>query len=151
MRALPILAVLVLLAGSAVSLASFSIQAHRDGRTNTRLLASMGELEAAYRQGDVIGIDRAMYRDWTLTEGRLQRVFAAWLEVRGLPHRVVDVEDGGRLRGDLAERGGLLGLARRTVPAVARVYGVQEIAGDAAPGAPPGTGYSIVRLTRLGG
>jgi hypothetical protein len=63
----------------------------------------------------------------------------------------VDVEDGGRLRTDLAARSGLVILARRTVPAVARAYQVEEIATDAAPGAPPGTGYSIVRLTRPGG
>ena len=41
-------------------------------------------------------------------------------------------------------------LARRTVPAVARTYQVRELAADAAPGAPSGTGYSIVRLTRAG-
>jgi hypothetical protein len=145
---LPLLAVLVLLVGSAVSLASFSIQAHRDGRTNTRLLDSLSVLEAAHQPGDVVNVDRAMYRDWTLTEGRLERVFDSWLDVRGIPHRVVDVEDGGRLRNDLAERGGLAILARRTLPAVARTYQVEEIAADAAPGASPGTGYSIVRLTR---
>jgi MYXO-CTERM domain-containing protein len=145
---LPLLAVLVLLAGSAVSLASFSFQAHRDGRTNTRLLASLSVLEAAHRPGDVVSVDRAMYRDWTLTEGRLERVFDSWLDVRGIPHRVVDMEDGGRLRNDLAERGGLAILARRTLPAVARTYQVEEIAADVAPGAPPGTGYTIVRLTR---
>jgi MYXO-CTERM domain-containing protein len=148
---LPRLAVLVLLAGSAVSLASFSIQAHRDGRTNTRLLASLSVLEAAHRPGDVVSVDRAMYRDWTLTEGRLERVFDSWLDVRGIPHRVVDVEDGGRLRNDLAERGGLAILARRTLPAVARTYQVEEIATDAAPGATPGSGYAIVRLGRAAG
>ena len=139
---LPLAAALILLVGSAFSLASFSVQAHQDGRTNTRLLASLSALEAAYRPGDVVSVDRAMYRDWTLTEGRLQRVFESWLDVRGMPHRVVDVEDGGRLRTDLATRGGLVVLARRTVPAVARTYQVEEIAADAAPGAPPGTGYS---------
>ena len=147
---LPLVAALVLLAGSAFSLARFSLQAHQDGRTNTRLLASLAALEGAYRPGDVVSLDRATYRDWTLTEGRLQRVFDSWLDLRGMPHRVVDVEDGGRLRGDLAERGGLAVLARRMVPAVSRAYRVEEIAGDAAPGAPAGSGYSIVRLTRSG-
>ena len=62
------------------------------------------------------------------------------------------VEDGGRLRTDLAARGGLVVLARRTMPAVTRGgYQLEEIAGDAAPGAPPGTGYAIVRLSRPGG
>ena len=147
---LPLVAALVLLAGSAFSLARFSLQAHQDGRTNTRLLASLAALEGAYRPGDVVSLDRATYRDWTLTEGRLQRVFDSWLDLRGMPHRVVDVEDGGRLRGDLAERGGLAVLARRTVPAVSRAYRVEEIAGDAVPGSPAGSGYSIVRLTRSG-
>ena len=64
---LPLVAVLLLLVGAAVSLVSFSAQAHHDGRTNTRLLASLGALEAAYRTGDVVSVDRAMYRDWTLT------------------------------------------------------------------------------------
>lgn len=145
---LPIAAVVLQLVGSAVSLASFSVQAHHDGRTNARLLASLSALEAAYQPGDVVSVDRAMYRDWTLTEGRLQRVFESWLDVRGIPHRVVDVEDGGRLRTDLAARGGLVVLARRTVPAVSRAYQVQEIAADAAAGAPPGSGYAIVRLSR---
>jgi hypothetical protein len=140
----------VLLAASGFSLARFSLQAHQDGRTNTRLLASLAALEGAYRPGDVVSLDRATYRDWTLTEGRLQRVFGTWLDLRGMLHRVVDVEDGGRLRGDLAERGGLAVLARRTVPAVSRAYRVEEIAGDAVPGAPAGSGYSIVRLTRSG-
>jgi 4-amino-4-deoxy-L-arabinose transferase-like glycosyltransferase len=149
---LPLAAVLVLLAGSAVSLVSFSVQAHQDGRTNARLLASLAALEAAYRPGDLVGVDRALYRDWTLTEGRLQRVFESWLDARGMPYRVTDVEDGGRLRTDLAARGGLVVLARRTMPAVTRGgYQLEEIAGDAAPGAPPGTGYAIVRLSRPGG
>jgi MYXO-CTERM domain-containing protein len=147
-RLAPLAAVLVLVLGSSISLASFSLAAHRDGRTNSRLLTSLVALEAAYQPGDLVSVDRAMYRDWTLTEGRLQRVFDSWLEVRGIPHRAVDVEDGGRLRNDLAARGGLAILARRTAPAVARGYQVEEIAGDAAPGAPAGTGYSIVRLRR---
>jgi len=148
---LPLVAALVLMVGSAISLAAFSVQAHQDGRTNARLLGALTSLEAAHRPGDVVSIDRATYRDWTLTEGRLQRVFESWLDARGIPHRVVDVEDGGRLRTDLATRGGLVVLARRTVPAVARAYQVDEIAADAAPGAPSGTGYSMVRLTRPGG
>ena len=61
------------------------------------------------------------------------------------------MEDGGRLRTDLAARGGLVVLARRTVPAVTRGYQIQELATDAAPGAPPGTGYAVVRLSRPGG
>jgi 4-amino-4-deoxy-L-arabinose transferase-like glycosyltransferase len=146
---LSLAAVLILLAASALSLTLFSVTAHQDGRTNTRLLASIAALEAAYQPGDVVTIDRATYRDWTLTEGRLQRVFESWLEVRGILHRVVDAEDGGRLRTDLAARGGLAVLARRTVPAVTRGgYQLDEIAGDAAPGAPPGSGYTIVRLRR---
>jgi 4-amino-4-deoxy-L-arabinose transferase-like glycosyltransferase len=144
-------AVLVLLVASAVSLASFAGAAHRDGRTNARLLGALAVLEAEYQPGDLVTIDRATYRDWTLTEGRLQRVFDSWLETRGIPHRVVDVEDGGRVRTDLAARGGLAVLARRTVPAVLRGYQAEEIASDAAPGVPPGSGYSIVRLRRAGG
>jgi len=134
-----------------VSLASFSLAAHRDGRTNARLLESLAALEAAYQPGDLVSIDRATYRDWTLTEGRLQRVFESWLDARGIPRRVVDVEDGGRLRADLAGRGGLVVLARRTVPSVSRGYQVEEIAGDATPGAPVGSGYTIVRVRRAGG
>jgi MYXO-CTERM domain-containing protein len=151
LRLAPLAAVLVLISASAISLTIFSVTAHRDGRTNVRLLTSIAALEAAYQPGDVVSIDRAMYRDWTLTEGRLLRVFDSWLEVRGIPRRVVDVDDNGRLRNDLAERGGLVVLARRTAPAVARGYQVDEIAGDAAPGAPAGTGYSIARLRRAGG
>jgi 4-amino-4-deoxy-L-arabinose transferase-like glycosyltransferase len=144
-------AVLVVLVGSVVSLVTFSADARRDGRTNGDLLVALVRLEQAHRPGDVVTIDRAMYRDWTLTEGRLQRVFESWLEVRGIPHRVVDVEDGGRLRADLAQRGGLAVLARRTVAPVSRSYQVEEIATDAAPGAPAGTGYSVVRVRRSGG
>jgi hypothetical protein len=145
-----ILAVLILLIASAVSLASFSLEAHRDGRTNARLLEALAALEAAYQPGDLVTIDRATYRDWTLTEGRLQRVFESWLEAQGIPRRVVDMQDSGRLRTDLAGRGGLVVLARRTVPAVSREYQTEEIAGDAAPGAPAGSGYSIVRVRRPG-
>jgi len=139
-------AVLALLIGSAVSLVTFSADARRDGRTNTDLLVALTRLEQVYQSGDVVTIDRAMYRDWTLTEGRLQRVFESWLEVRGIPRRVVDVEDGGRLRNDLGQRGGLAVLARRTVAPVSRAYQIEEIAGGAAPNAPAGTGYSIVRV-----
>jgi len=131
-----------------VSLVSFSVDAERDGRTNDRLLASLTALEAAYRPGDVVVVDRAMYRDWTLTEGRLQRVFSSWLDTRGLPSRVVDVDENGRVRQDLAERGGLLVLAQRTVPAVERTYRLETIASDAANGAPSGSGYRIVRAQR---
>jgi hypothetical protein len=103
--------------------------------SDDRLLASPGALTAAARPGDVVSIDRAMYyRDWTLTEGRLQRVFESWLETSGVSSRVVDVEDGGRLRRNLTDRGGIVELARRTVPLVAGAYDLQEIAGDAAPG-----------------
>jgi hypothetical protein len=149
-RLAPLAAALVLASGSAISLVSFYVDAHRDGRTNDHLLAALTALEAAYRPGDVVIVDRAMYRDWTLTEGRLQRVFDSWLELRGIPHRVVEVEDEGRLRTDLIERGGLAILSRRTAPAVTRVYQLDEIAGDADPRAPAGTGYSIVRLHRAG-
>ena len=115
------------------------------------LLAAFTALEAAYRPGDVVILDQAMYRDWTLTEGRLQRVFDSWLELRGIPHRVVDVEEDGRPRRDLATRGGLAVLARRATPIVAREYSLDEIVSDADPDAPAGTGYSIVRLSRTGG
>ena len=151
LRLLPLLGALVLLGWSAIALAGFSAQAHADGRTNTRLLASLTALEAAYQPGDLVVVDRATYRDWSLTEGRLQRVVESWLELRAIPHRVVDIDNGGRLRNDLADRGGLVVLSRRTVPAVARGYQLDEIATDAAPGASPGNGYTIGRLSRLPG
>jgi 4-amino-4-deoxy-L-arabinose transferase-like glycosyltransferase len=142
----PLAGALVIGIASAVTLVSFSLTAHQQQRTNDRLLASLGALTVAVQPGDVVSIDRAMYRDWTLTEGRLQRVFESWLETSGVSSRVVDVEDGGRLRRDLADRGGIVVLARRTVPLVAGAYDLQEIASDTAPGAPSGTGYSIVRV-----
>ncbi|MFN8635410.1 MAG: glycosyltransferase family 39 protein [Chloroflexota bacterium] len=142
----PVAGALALGAVAAISLVWFSVAAHRDERTNDRLLASLAALEASYRPGEVVTIDRAMYRDWTLTEGRLQRVFESWLETRGIPYRVLDLDDGGRLRRDLADRGGLAVLARRTVQPVSVAYDLDEIAGGAAPSGPPGTGYSIVRV-----
>ena len=149
-RLLPtrLLATLALGLLAVASLVSFSVEAAWDGRTNDRLLASLAALEAAYQPGDVVVVDRAMYRDWTLTEGRLQRVFSSWLDTRGLPSRVVDIDENGRVRADLAERGGLLVLAQRTVPAVERAYRLETIASDAAPGAPAGSGYRIVRARR---
>lgn len=143
----PCVLVLILGVSSGVALVSFSVAAHREERTNNHLLASMAALEAAYRPGDVVVVDRAMLRDWTLTEGRLQRVVASWLDLLGLPNRVVDVEENGRLRADLANGGGLAVLAQKTVTVVARTYQIEEIAKDAAPGAPPGSGYAIVRVT----
>jgi 4-amino-4-deoxy-L-arabinose transferase-like glycosyltransferase len=144
----PLVGVVALGVVSAASLVTFEAAAHRDGRTNDRLLASLAALEAAYRPGDAVIVDRAMYRDWSLTEGRLQRVFSSWLDMRGLSSRVVDVEEGGRVRSDLADRGGLAVLAQRTVPAVERTYRLTPLAEDAAPGAPAGSGYRVVRLQR---
>ncbi len=143
---MPCLLALVLGASAAISLSDFYAAAQRDQRTNDQLLASFAALDAAYQPGDVVVVDRAMLRDWTLTEGRLQRVIASWLDLRGLPNRVVDVEENGRVRTDLADRGGLAVLAQKTVPIVGRSYQLVEIARDAAPGAPAGSGYSIVRV-----
>lgn len=148
---LPLAAAVLLVLWSAASLAAFYAEARRGGRTNQALLAALAALEAAHRPGEVVTVDHAMYRDWTLTEGRLRRVFEAWLAVRGIPHRVVDAELRGQPRDDLADRGGLAVLARKSVPVVARRYQVAEIAGDTAPNGPPGSGYSVVRLERSGG
>ncbi len=130
---------------SLVSLTSFYADAARDGRTNARLLASLEALESSYRPGEVVAVDRATFRDWSLTEGRLQRVFTSWLELRGIRYAVVEVGSDGRLSGGLADTGGLLVLARGSVPAAERAYRLAEIASDGAPGAPASSGYSIVR------
>lgn len=134
--------------GSLVSLVGFYDGALRSGRTNTRLIANYERLLAARQGNEPIGVDRAMLRDWTLTEGRLQRVFTQWLEMDGIPVVGFELLPDGRFSGGRQEAGGLAVLARGSLARASRAYELDEIVSDAAPDSPADRGYAIVRATR---
>ncbi|MCC7366918.1 MAG: glycosyltransferase family 39 protein [Chloroflexi bacterium] len=143
-----VVAVVVLAAGSSLSLGRFYADAQQAGRTNDRLLDDYARLQAARRPNEIVAVDRALLRDWTLTQGRLGRVLSQWLEIDGIPFTGIDLGPDGRFSGGLQEVGGLAILARGSLGRASQAYILDEIATHAAPDAPPDRGYAIVRARR---
>jgi hypothetical protein len=141
-------ALVVVALGSLVSWIVYSDGAIRDGRTNAALIADYGRLVAARRPGESIAVDRALLRDWTMTQGRLGRVMSQWLELDGVPYTGIDLLPDGRFSGGQQETGGLAVLARGSVARASEAYALAEIAARTTPGSPPDRGYAIVRATR---
>ncbi|MFN8526507.1 MAG: glycosyltransferase family 39 protein [Chloroflexota bacterium] len=115
------------------------------GQTNASLIASLAALAPQRGPSEPVLVDRALHRDWTLTEGRLGRVLASWLSLEGTPYEVVDIGPDGRLSGRSGPQGGLLIMARGNVPLVERFYSLTEISSGAAIEASEWRGYLVAR------
>jgi hypothetical protein len=141
-------ALVVIAFGSSASLVTYYADATRIDRTNARLLQDYQRLLATRDPDELVAVDRALLRDWSLTQGRLGRVVSQWLEVDGVPYTGIDLLPDGRFSGGRQEVGGLAILARGSVERAAQAYTLEEIASHAAAGAAPDRGYAIVRARR---
>jgi hypothetical protein len=133
--------------GSLVSLGVFYSAALRDGRDNRELRANYELLKREARPGEMIAVDRFMFRDWTLSEGRLSRVFAFWLELDSRPFGIIEVRPDGSFSRPFTERGGLAVLSRHGATLASQHYDVQILTTQTAPGSPEVRGYTMVRAT----